>query len=206
MYTTSVLAYNIKLVYFHGNVSCYRRVMNSLHQNCWEVPELVQMGWNPKQIQSRWPRTLKRAIYPVRGMEVLTSCASCRCIVEWCQVVSNFRRQSRKATAMTFHATQSLCFGYYFKTPKVTLLGLRNRVSWQNVSSASTKMPGLIKLVCDGGSETSLYGLCCHLSGCCSKVWVKPCCVHVVYYFRFHYSSRGKCTCFRVWYSHRQVW
>lgn len=73
------------------------------------------------------------------------------------------------ATATTFHATQLLCFGYYFQTPKVTLLGFSDRVSWQNVSSASTKMPGLIKPVHDGGGETSLHGLCCHLSGYCGN-------------------------------------
>lgn len=32
-----------------------------------------------------------------------------------CQFVSNFRRQTRKVSAMTFHAPQLLCFGYYFQ-------------------------------------------------------------------------------------------
>jgi len=32
-----------------------------------------------------------------------------------CQLVSDFLRQTRKVSAMTFHAPQSLWFGYYFQ-------------------------------------------------------------------------------------------
>jgi len=94
------------------------------------------------------------------------------CFVELLSSCIKFSKTDlHKITATMFHETQLLCFDYYFQTLKVTLLGLRNRVSWQTVSFASTEMSGLIKPVHDGGGGTSLHGWCCHLSGrCCTSV------------------------------------
>lgn len=95
----------------------------------------------------------------------LSASAVHRCFVQRLSACIKFSVTDSQSICHDIPRTTVAVFRLLFSEPKVALLGFRNRVSWQTVSSASTKMSGLIKPVHDGGGEASLCGRCCHLSG-----------------------------------------
>lgn len=128
----------------------------------------------------------------------LTCCTVHRCFVRRLSSCIKFSKTDSQSICHDIPRDTVAVFQVLFSEPKVALLGLRNRVSWQTVSSARTKMSGLIKpcVMEEVKHRCTVDAATCR--DAVLLVWIKICCVHVTYSFRFHCTPRGKCTCFRV--------